>query len=112
MKKNLSTLMLSALFCIFFVTSAAALELIIVNSSKFPINTLRLTNTSTTKGYNLLDTPLMSQEAVKVRMPQKSTTWNIMAVDPNGSAVFFENIQLDKVQQVRIFGDGTMEMYR
>ncbi len=106
------TTVCTIVLCVLFATSAMALELIIVNSSKSPINTLRLTSVGTETGYNLLDTILAPQEAVKVRMPKKDDTWNIMAVDPNGSAVSFENINLTKAQQVHLFGDGTMEIYR
>ncbi len=112
MKKKFYTVIFGTLLCLCFAASALGAELIIVNASKFPINSLRLTNIDTEKGYNLLDNALAPQEALKVRMPEKGATWNIMAVDPNGSAVSFENINLTQVQQLHIFGDGTMEIYR
>ncbi len=99
------------LFITLCTTHVIAGEIIFMNANKFPIATLRLTNISSGQGYSLLNVPLAAQEALKVRLDDDGL-WNLMAVDLNGSAVHFENIRLQDFQQIHIFGNGTLEVYK
>ncbi len=104
----------SSFLCICLIllaTPAFANEIIFMNANKFPINALRLTNQTTGKGYSLLTSPLAPQESLRVQL-EDDGLWGIMAVDPNGSAVYFEDIDMQHIKQIHIFANGTMDIYR
>ncbi len=112
MKKYIKIFFGACIFCTLFTAQAWAREVIIHNACDFPLDAIYLGISSSDKAYSILDAPLKPQEAVKVDLDDKDVTWTIIAQDPDGSKVTFENISFKGINQIHIKSDGTVEIYR
>ncbi len=110
--KKISTLLACVLLQAILVSVSFASEIIIFNDCDFPLNAVRIHKVDTASAYNLLESPLAAKEAIKVSMRDEDAIWNILAEDPAGSTVTFENINFNNIKQIHIKGDGTVEIYR
>ncbi len=110
--KKIYTL-LTGLMLVFCLSSLSfAREIVVLNDCDFPLNALRLMKTDSDTAYNVLESPLGSQEAIKITMNDTHLAWNVLAEDPAGSVVTFENIIFEGIKQIHIKSDGTVEIYR
>ncbi len=111
--KKLYTLLAAICLHIAFVGTSLANEFIILNACEFSLQAIHLQKEGADTAYNVLESPLAAQEAIKVRMQEEEgSAWNVLAEDPAGSTVSFENIIFDDIKQIHIKGDGTIEIYR
>ncbi len=110
--KKIYTLFASLTLMLCLSSLSFAREIIVLNDCEFPLSALRLMKTESTLAYNVLETPLKPQEAIKITMNDTHLTWNILAEDPAGSVVTFENILFEGIKQIHIKNDGTVEIYR
>ncbi len=112
MKKRIQLIISSLILTLLLAGSAFAREIIILNACDFPLTALRLMATGEEVAYELLESPLAPQAAIKVRMKDEGPTWNLIAEDPDKSAVRYENISFEGINQIHIKADGTVEIYR
>ncbi len=107
------SLFLACLSLMTFLSSQSlASEIIIVNGCDFPLKGLRIHKVGSDTAFSLLESPLAAQEAIKVQIQEKESTWNVLTEDPAGSTVTFENIDFDNIKQMHIKDDGTVEIFR
>ncbi len=112
MKKVLQLCFLTALLSTSAAQVSFAREILIHNDCTFPLTGLYLSMTDSDKAYSMLEAPLSPHEAIKVDMKETGSNWNIIAQDAHGGKVTFENINFEKINQIHIKGDGTVEIYR
>ena len=100
--------------CLFYLVTntSFARELIILNDCDFPLTSIKLGIAGNDKGYDILKTPLKSQEAVKIHVNDKDKLWTIQFEDPDASLVTLTNIDFKGIRQVHINNDGIIEIYR
>ncbi len=97
---------------ILLASTSFAREIVIFNACDFPLQELNLAKPDSDTAYTLLESPLGPQEAIKITLKDSELIWNILAKDPSGGTVSFENIQFTGIKQIHIQGDGTVEIYR